>query len=124
MKTETKLIFDALKNILFAASPPLKIRTNTENNFEVSGTKEAMQGKQKVDGFYFASLVPKPKDVRFYFFPIYSHPASFENLSPEMKKNLKGKSCFHFKKLDENLEKELKEIVAKGVEIYKQENLI
>jgi hypothetical protein len=124
MITEPKEIFETLKEILTAATPPLKIRINTENNFEVAGTKEAMQGKQKVDGFYFASIVPKPKDVRFYFFPIYMCPSAFENLSEALKKNMKGKSCFHFKKLDTELEKEIREMVNKGVEIFRKENLI
>ena len=32
-------------------------KRETENNFEVAGTKEVMQGRKKVDGIYFASVV-------------------------------------------------------------------
>lgn len=124
MKTEPKEIAETLKKILTASTPPLKIRINTDTNFEVAGTKEVMQGKQKVDGIYFASIVPKPKDVRLYFFPIYTHPSAFENISGNLRKNLKGKSCFHFKKLDEELEKEIKKMVEKGVTLFQQDNLI
>ncbi|MFT7066037.1 MAG: hypothetical protein ACJAUO_001615 [Sediminicola sp.] len=77
-----------------------------------------------MDGFYFATVVPKPKDIRFYFFPIYTHPEPFGALSPAMQKCLKGKSCFHFKSLDETLERELKKMVSLGVQLYKRDNLI
>lgn len=119
----SKEIDTFLRNILRQYVPPLKIRTNTEGSFEVAGTKETMQGKLKVDGFYFASVVPKEKDVRLYYFPIYTHATDF-NITDNLKKCLKGKSCFHFKKLDESLEKEISEMVKKGISIYKKEGLV
>ena len=82
-----------------------------------------MQGKQKVDGYYFASVVPKPKDIRLYFFPIYTHVDNFK-LSDTLKKYLKGKSCFHLKNLDESTLEEIKAMIEKGVELYKKDELI
>ena len=77
MKTDLTEIQETLKAILKSQIPPLRIRKDEPNVFEVCGTKEAMQGKQKVDGYYFASVVPKPKDVRLYYFPIYTHVDAF-----------------------------------------------
>lgn len=54
--------------------PPLRVRKESNELVEVCVTKSVMQGKQKVDGFYLASVMPKPKDIRFYFFTIYTHP--------------------------------------------------
>lgn len=82
-----------------------------------------MQGKQKVDGHYFASLIPKSNDVRLYFFPIYTHADAF-TLSEELKKCLKGKSCFHIKTLSLELETEITEVVRTGVRLYKNDGLI
>lgn len=124
MKTTTSEINETLKEILRSHVAPLKIRFETEANFEVAGTKETMQGKQKVDGMYFASVVPKEKDVRLYFFPIYTHPKEFETVPENLKKCLKGKSCFHFKKLDAELEKEIAAMVKTGVEIFKKNDLV
>lgn len=124
MKTDLKEIQDTLKNILSEYVPPLKINKNSIDVFEVTGTKEVMQGKQKVDGIYFASVVPKPKDVRFYFFPIYTHLKEYDKRSEELKKYLKGKSCFHIKKLSSELEKEISGMVKKGISLYKKENWI
>ena len=83
-----------------------------------------MQGKQKVDGIYFASVVPKPKDIRLYFFPIYTHAAGFENISEGLQKCLKGKSCFHIKKLSPELESDITAMVKRGVDLYKKDELI
>lgn len=102
----------------------LKVSKESAEVFEVSGTKEVMQGRQKVDGHYFASVMPKPKDVRLYFFPIYTHPEAYSDISPAFRKALKGKSCFHIKNLDEELKAEIRGAVKKGVELYQKDGLI
>ncbi len=124
MKTELSEIRLTLQHLFKKHVPPLQIRKDNEATFELAGTKEAMQGKQKVDGFYFGSIVPKPKDIRMYYFPIYTHPESFVAISGDLRKCLKGKSCFHIKELTDRLKKEIDQMITKGVEIYKKENLI
>ena len=102
----------------------LKISAETENKFEVSGTIEAMQGKKKVDGIYFASVVPKPKDVRFYFFPTYTHKEQIGELPENLKKALKGKSCFHVKYMDDEFEDNIKKLVKTAVKLYQADGLL
>jgi len=123
MKTDVSEIQEILKSILKAQVPTLRVRKDEPTVLEMCGTKEVMQGKQKVDGYYFASIVPKPKDIRFYYFPIYTHVSEF-SLSDDLQKALKGKSCFHIKKLSAKMEKEIDEMVKKGIEIYKKDDLI
>ena len=124
MKTSLSDIQDSLHQLLTLHTPPLQVRTHTDTNFEVAGTRATMQGKQQVDGIYFASVVPKPQDIRLYFFPIYTHVAEFEGLSDALRKCLKGKSCFHIKQLSPDLETEIGAMVAKGVAIYARDGLI
>jgi hypothetical protein len=114
-------IQNSLKSILLQKVPPLKIRADLSTNFEVAGTIETMQGKQKVEGIFFASIVPKEKDVRLYFFPIYTHPDQFNEMPSELKKCLKGKSCFHIKNLNMNFLSAIDAMVKKGIEIYQKE---
>lgn len=123
MITEVEEIKNTLQSILKEAIPPLQVRVDTETTFEVAGTKETMQGKQKVDGIYFASVVPKPKDVRLYFFPVYTHVDQIQ-LSDDLRKHLKGKSCFHIKKLSPELVEEIRTMVKKGVELYAADDMI
>tara|TARA_R110002020_G_scaffold213078_1_gene419809 strand:- start:2104 stop:2481 length:378 start_codon:yes stop_codon:yes gene_type:complete len=114
----------ALRKLIKAHVPPLQLRKDDSSGLEASGTIPAMQGKKKVDGFYFASIIPKPKDTRLYFFPIYTHCDHFAGLPPILRKCLKGKSCFHFKHLNEELEKHISKMVEQGVLIYQKAGLV
>jgi hypothetical protein len=69
---------------------------------------------------YFATAAIKSGYVGFYFFPIYTHPKEFTGIPDELKKCLKGKSCFHIKKLDKLLEGQIKDMVKQGFELYKK----
>lgn len=91
----------------------------------MTGTKRVPYGAKGdlVDGYYFASVVPKPTDVRWYFFPIYQHPAEFQ-LSDDLRKCLKGKSCFHIKKLSPEMEQEINGMMKKGIELFQNDGLI
>ncbi len=124
MTTDVKEIREKLVAILKAHLGPLRITSDTYEKFEVTGTIEAMQGKKKVDGYYFSTVVPKPKDVRFYFFPVYTHKEKLGDLAENVQKALKGKSCFHIKKMDDELEANLQSLVAKSIALYQEDGLI
>ncbi len=124
MITDVAEIRESLKEILESFLGPLKVRVDKLSNFEVTGTIEAPQGKKMVQGIYFSSLVPKEKDVRFYFYPAYTHPTEFENLSERLQKFKKGKSCFHVKYLDEDLKEEIKQIIVKAIKVYQKDGLL
>ncbi|MEL6593981.1 MAG: hypothetical protein AAFQ68_28015, partial [Bacteroidota bacterium] len=61
----------------------------------------------------------------WYFFPIYTHVDAHDwDLSPELQKFLKGKSCFHIKKLSPEVEAEISGMIQKGIELYQADHLI
>jgi hypothetical protein len=124
MTKDLSEIRETITSILKEHSNVLKITADTDDKFEVSGTVEAMQGKKKVDGIYFSTVVPKPKDVRFYFFPIYTHKDELGELPENLKKSLKGKSCFHMKYMDNDMEQNLRELVKKSVKLYQADGLL
>ena len=124
MTKDVKEIQERLIAILKEHLGTLKVTADTADKFEVSGTIEAMQGKKKVDGIYFSTVVPKPKDVRFYFFPTYSHKDQLGELPENLQKALKGKSCFHIKYMDEELETNLKSMVSTSIELYQNDGLL
>lgn len=124
MITDPKEIDNVLRTIIKAHVGPLQFRKDDDSGLEAAGTIPTMQGKQKVDGIYFASVIPKPKDARLYFFPIYTDPTHFENIAPELRKCLKGKSCFHIKKLDDTLKKHITEMVSIGIKRYQEKELL
>lgn len=125
MQKDLTALKQILVDILQTHDEVFKVVEDSDAKYEVSGTVPAMQGKKKVDGIYFASVVPKPKDVRFYFFPLYTHREKLiEALSDELKKALKGKTCFHIKALSDEGESELKALVAQAVKLYQADGLL
>ncbi len=124
MIKDVKIIREQLIDVLKQHVGILKIRVDKPSNFEVNGTIEAPQGKKIVQGIYFSSVVPKEKDVRFYFYPAYTHPAEFSQLSEQLAKFKKGKSCFHVKFLDGDLIKEIEQMVNKAIDVYRVDGLL
>jgi len=123
--TDLEEIRSYLRTCLSEHGKSLKFTADTDVKVEATGTIPAMQGKKKVDGMYYASVIPKPKDIRFYFFPLYTHREQFvDTLSPELNKALKGKTCFHFKSLSPEASAEIKGLISKGVELYKADGLL
>ena len=114
-------LIDTLKS----HQPTIKSKEDTAEKYEVYGTIEAMQGKKKVDGIYFATVQPKAKDVRFYFFPLYTHREEIiDSLSDELKKALKGKTCFHIKSMSEAMSKEIEALVNTAIGLYQNDGLL
>jgi len=85
-------------------------------NIEINGKK-----KKEV---YFAGLIIQSNYVGFYYMPIYIDIRLKELFKPDLLSFLKGKSCFHIKKLDVNLEKQIDEALKKGYELYKKRGWI
>jgi hypothetical protein len=52
--------------------------------------------------------------VSYYLMSVYAAPGDIQNISPELKKRMQGKSCFNFKVVDEELFRELAELTRSG----------
>lgn len=124
MITDIQEIREKLVDMLKEHLEVLKINVDSYEKFEVSGTIKAMQGKKKVDGIYFSTVAPKAKDVRFYFFPCYTHKEQLGELPENLQKALKGKSCFHIKKMDEEFVNNLRDLVKRSVKLYQEDGLL
>lgn len=118
MKTEKPEILSALKVILSKFSKSMKVTKDSDKDYELYCTKKVTVHNKVVNGMYFAAAIIQGGFVGFYFFPIYIHPKEFTKIPPELRKCLKGKSCFHINKLDRKLEAQIKAIVKQGFELY------
>jgi hypothetical protein len=123
MTKDLEEIANRLKAVLQTHKAVFQVTSVQPENYQVSGTIPTMQGKKKVDGIYFASVVPKPKDVRFYFFPLYTHKDSLDGiLKDDLRKLLKGKTCFHVKYMTDEIEANLQELTDMAVSLYQKDN--
>ena len=124
---ETKSrILSLLKKIMEENCPPLVVKGSSNEGIEVIGNVPTPYGYKKVvvPGMYFASALIRPSNMSFYFFPIYGAPKEFDKLAPSTMKCLDGKTCFHFKKEEQVIEKEIRSLFKKGIEVYKKQGWV
>jgi len=88
--------------------------------YHLYGNKEVSLFGKKPQPTYIAGIIQQKNYVSFYFSPIYSHPELFSNISLELKKFLKGKSCFNINKTTPYILEEITNILKIGIKKYKE----
>ena len=117
-------IFNALKPLLQAYVPPLTAKMDDDAHFDLWSIKDVkIYGRQRKE-VYLAGLVILKSFVGFYYMPIYAHTELKSVLAPELIKLLKGKSCFHIKKLDGALPGQIRAALEIGYKFYQQNDWI
>jgi gamma-glutamylcyclotransferase (GGCT)/AIG2-like uncharacterized protein YtfP len=122
--TDFNEIHAQLRKILAKYSPPLTAKNDTPTAYNLYSVKDLVIAGRNFKEVYFAGTVIHKNIVSLYFFPVYTHPQSFGDLPEELKKCLKGKNCFNFKKIDSKLLKQIEKMAKDGFKIYKQEKWI
>ena len=118
-------IFQELKKILEEYAPPLSVREDGTKNYHLWSVKDLVIDGRKRKEVYFAGLIVQSSYVGFYFMPVYSDPGEFKDVfPPELASLLKGKSCFHIKKLDPSLKQQIKSALQAGFTLYKNRGWI
>jgi hypothetical protein len=119
-------IFAALREELARFVPPLEARTGTvrdKDDYLVSAPKEAIRRGRKYPETYFAGVIVQKAYVGFYFMPVGAGEQS-RIFAPELLGFLKGKSCFHFKRLDGELLAEVGVALDRGFALYRERGWI
>jgi hypothetical protein len=79
------------------------------------GVDMAPEAERDPTTWFGATRVGK-RYVSYYLMPIYVKPDLLDDVSPELKKRMQGKSCFNFAKVDETLLAELEDLTKRGYE--------
>ncbi len=108
-----------LKALLKPYERHFEVRSSHGFRYELWGKHEVELRGKPHDPIQFAALIIQGTYVGFYFTPIYVKPTAF-TLSPKLSKMKTGKGCFHVKELDDELKKDIKRMLAKGLECYKK----
>ncbi|HET6595509.1 MAG TPA: hypothetical protein VFG81_07790 [Anaerolineales bacterium] len=117
-QTDFPVIFEQLKDILKPYAGDLTIKADTADTYYLDGTYSEKWKKE----LFFGSVQIKKNYVSFYLMPVYMYPELLNDISPELKKHMQGKSCFNFKKVEPALFEELTALTRKGTEKFKEEN--
>ena len=112
------VVFEQLKNILKPYAKQLTLKADSSNTYYIDGPYSQKWNKQ----LFFGSAQVKKNYVSFYLMPIYMYPELLQDISPELKKRMQGKSCFNFKKVEPDLFRELAELTRRCAEKFQKEN--
>ena len=111
-------IFEALKDLLSPYAPPLVPKMDDTSHYDLWSIRDLVIEGRKRKEVYFAGLSIQKGYVGFYFMPVYAEADLKAVFAPELLKLLKGKSCFHIKKLDPALLDQIKSALQIGYQTY------
>ena len=112
--------FKVLKTALKKHEKNLTIKTNTNDVYNLyAGYSEKYKRE-----IYFGGVEIKKNYVSFHLMPIYVNPKLLDDISPELKQRMQGKSCFNFKTIDKDQLRELTALAKNGLEYYKKEGML
>ena len=122
-ETDLIAIFRRLKAVLKEYEGELRPKVDLDSKYDLWSFKDVVVGGRRKD-VYFAGLIIQSRYVGFYYMPVYTDSDLKDLFRPELLKLLKGKSCFHIKALDAELEDQIREALEMGYRLYKDKGWI
>ncbi|MEW6580335.1 MAG: hypothetical protein AB1435_14240 [Chloroflexota bacterium] len=100
---------------------PLHAQAEGPENYELVGPPTARsQGKP----VWFGAVRLGKRYVSYHLMAVYAFPDLLDDVSPQLKARMQGKSCFNFTRVDEELFRELAALTQKCFERFKAEGLL
>ena len=113
-------IFNALKPLLQEYAPPLVAVVDTDTDYGLISPKEVVIAGRTRKNVFFASVEIQKLFVGFYFMPVYADTSLKTVFQPELLSLLKGKSCFHIKKLTPAPVEQIRDALKLGFACYQK----
>lgn len=115
---DLQAIFNQLRPLIARYSPPLQTRRDEPAYFDTWSIKDLVIDGRKRKEVFFAGLIIQKSYVGFYFMPVYTDPEMRELFQPELLRLLKGKSCFHVRKVTPELLTQVSDALESGFKLY------
>ena len=112
--TATSADYEAIEARLWSILEPYRGRLEAGSVYGLITLKWV--GTKQHD--FFAGVRVAPNHVAFHLMPVYADPHLLDDMSPALRKHLKGKTTFDFTTVDETLFAELTELTARSFEAY------
>ncbi len=110
--TDFPEIFDRLKSIVEPYAREFHVTYDTPTGYGVDMAPEGDRDPTT----WFAGVRLGKAYVSFYLMPVYVEPSLLDDISPELRRRMQGKSCFSFRRVDEALFAELAQLTRRGYE--------
>lgn len=112
--------YTALRQLLEKHAASLVVHTDQPDHYYLNTHK---LDKQQRPIFFGAAQVRK-RYVSYYLMPVYMYPDLLDDISPELKKRMQGKSCFNFSRVDTRLIAELDQLTQRGFARFVEEGMV
>lgn len=112
-------VFERLKAILSGYQDLAVLTADNPENYMLN-TGYVQQYKKEL---FLGGVQLKKNYVSYHLMPVYMYPDLLENVSPQLKKRMQGKSCFNFKQVDEALFQELGQLTQRSVDRLRAEKI-
>jgi hypothetical protein len=96
-------VFTDLREIMIPYAEKLESTIDKDDELYINTNHKLANGKT----LWFGGIKINKNYVSYHLMPIYLNPKLLEDVSPELKKHLHGKSCFNFTSSNATLFKEL-----------------
>ena len=116
--------FKKIRETLKPYSPPLTVKVNIASKYDLYSVKNIVIRKKNKPEVFFAGVAIHRNFVGFYYMPIYTHPEVRNQLPPRLLAYVKGKACFHFKEVSDDLLSDIASALHVGFEKYQAEGWI
>lgn len=113
-------VFADLRSILAPYAAKLDSKRDDETELYVD-TTHIQKNKKPL---FFGAVQVKKAYVSYHLMPVYVKPDLLDDLSPELKARMQGKSCFNFASSDKALFKELAALTKAGYASYKEQGFV
>lgn len=120
MEDNRSKIFRELKKLMKKYERPFIAKINDDTHYDLWSIKDVEIAGRKRKEVYFAALVIQSSYVGFYYMPIYPSFGLEKLFKKELLSTLKGKACFHIKKLDKTLLAQIRDALEIGYKFYKK----
>ena len=113
-------MFEDLKAMLKEFEGKLEPKFDEEGKYDLWSFKDLEIMGRKRKEVAFATIIVRKGYVGLYYMPIYTDTDLAEVFEPELLSTLKGKSCFHIKKLDPQLREQIEKALKTGYQLYEE----
>jgi len=121
VKNEALLpLFAEMKSLMAPYAERLTVRHDEPGYFDLwSDMPVEIEGRKRSE-VYFGGLIIQKSYVGFYFMPVYADTDLRDVFGTELLAALKGKSCFHIKRLTPTLRGQIEAALAAGYRLYEE----
>ncbi|MCI0583789.1 MAG: DUF1801 domain-containing protein [Chloroflexi bacterium] len=105
-------VFERLKGIVEPYARQYHVSYDQSSGY---GVDMAPEGERDPTSWFAGVRIGKAY-VSYYLMPVYVEPSLLDDISPELRRRMQGKSCFNFRSVDDGLFAELAELTRRGYE--------